>query len=100
MFEGIPSPSAPSPSQKWAITIFGVVFAVFLTGGVAAWIRWSRPFSLLRKLEAAEIIVCGVLSGVFLLAAKAATPEANRRRIAVLLLVVPVFQIINLLLQR
>jgi uncharacterized membrane protein YcfT len=58
------------------------------------WIRWTRPLSSIRKFEAAEMIVCGVLSGLFLLAAKVVTPEANRKRIATLFILFMVFQVI------
>jgi len=93
MFEEVPSP-APPPSQRTVIVTFGGMFAVFLSGAVITWIRWSRPLSLLRKIEAVEIIVCGVLSGVFLLAAKAATPGTNRKRIMALFFVFLVLQVI------
>jgi len=93
MFEEIPSPPPP-PSQRSAIAICGAIFALFLSVAVITWNRWSRPLSLPRKVEAVQIIVCGMLSGVFLLAAKAATPETNRKRVTTLLFVSLLLQLI------
>jgi hypothetical protein len=61
------------------------MFATCLAVAPIAWARWSRPLSLLRKVEAAEFVLCGVLSGVFLLTAKTASPEANRKRVSILI---------------
>jgi hypothetical protein len=83
MFGEIPS-AAPTPSWRSAVATFAIMFATCLCVAPIAWIRWSRPLSLLRKAEAAEFVLCGVLSGVFLLSAKAASPETNRKRVSIL----------------
>jgi hypothetical protein len=100
MFDEVPARAPPPPpSQRAAVATFGLTFAVFLSGAVIAWIRWSRPLSLVRKLDAVEFIVCSILSGVFLLTAKAVTPEANRRRMTILGFVFLVLQLIDNLLR-
>jgi hypothetical protein len=99
MFEEIPSPPPP-PSQRTAITVFGVSLASFLSGAAIVWIRWSGPLSLSHKITAGEFIVGCVLSGVFLLTAKSATPEGNRKRMWALFFVVFVFQLIDTLFRQ
>jgi hypothetical protein len=79
MFEEIPFRPAP-PSQRTAIVSFGIYFAIFLTASAIAWFRWSSPLSLSRKIAVAEFIMGGVLSGIFLVTAKSASPEANQKR--------------------
>jgi hypothetical protein len=49
--------------------------------------------SLRRKITTGEFVLCGILSGVFLLTAKSVSPEGNRKRMMCLLLVFLVFQI-------
>jgi hypothetical protein len=93
MFEEIPSPPPP-PSQRAMIAFFGFSFALFLSGAAIAWIRWSGPLSLIRRISAGEFIVGCVLSGVFLLTAKSGTPEGNRKRMLTLFLVMMVYQMI------
>lgn len=99
MFEEIPSPLPPL-SQRGAIAFFGAFFALFLSLAVIAWIRWSGPLSLIRKIDVAEFVVGCLLSGVFLLTAKSATPEGNRKRMAVLFFVFFVFQLIDILFRQ
>jgi len=93
MFEEIPSPPAP-PSQRTAISSFGIFLAFFLVGSAIAWFRWSGPMSLSRKITVGEFIVGGVLSGVFLLTAKSTSPEGNQKRIRALFLAVLLLQLI------
>lgn len=81
MFEEIPSPPAP-PSERRAVRAFAVIFVSFLIGSLIAWFRWSgHPLSVGRKIATGEFIVGLVISGVFLLTAKSATPEDNRKRL-------------------
>jgi hypothetical protein len=80
MFEEIPAP-APPPSQRITIAGFGILFVTCVIASVFAWFHWSGPMSLSRKIGAGEFIVGGVLSGVFLLTAKSATPESNQKRL-------------------
>ena len=98
MFEEIPSPPKPL-SQRAALAIFGVSFAFFLTLAAIAWIRWSSPLSLIRKISVGEYVLCCGLSGVFLLTAKSASPEGNRKPMAGLYFLFLAFQFVETLLQ-
>jgi len=49
--------------------------------------------SLTRKIITAEYIVGGVLSAVFLLTAKSATPESNQKRMWALLIAIFIVQV-------
>ena len=94
MFEEIPSPSLTPTSSRWAIAIYATYFALCLAGGIFLRIRWPHPWTSVRKFEMAQLIVFGLLSGWFLLCAKTATPEANRKRTATLLIGFTAFQLI------
>jgi hypothetical protein len=98
MFEEIPAP-APPPSQRSAIMGFGVLFAGCVIASIIAWFRWSGPMSLSRKISTGEFIVGGVLSGAFLLIAKSATPESNRKRTIGLFLVLWMLQLVATVLR-
>ncbi|SPE44315.1 membrane hypothetical protein [Candidatus Sulfotelmatobacter sp. SbA7] len=93
MFAEIPAPPSP-PSQRRAARSFGVVFASFLIGLVYAWFHWSRPLSLADKVAAAEFLICGTFSGVFLLTAKSVSPESNQKRLTGLFIAVAALQVI------
>jgi hypothetical protein len=98
MFEEIPSPPAP-PSQRGAIGALAVMFASFLIGSAIAWLRWSHPLSVIRKIVTAEFILGLVFSGACLLIAKSATPEDNRKRLWAFLWAMMLFQLIVDVLQ-
>jgi len=98
MFEEIPARPQP-PSEPVAVTFFGVSFALFLGLAAITWIRWSSLLSLMRKFSVGECILCGGLSGVFLLTAKSASPESNRKRMAALYFIFLAFQIVEDLLR-
>jgi hypothetical protein len=72
---------------------------VCLIASVIALLRWSGPVPPVRKLDWAQFIVCGVLSGVFLLTSKSVSPEDNRKRMTGLLVLFLVFQLIGAVLQ-
>jgi hypothetical protein len=90
MFDEIPAPPRP-PSQRAAIATFAAYFGISLVSLAIAWFRWSSPLPLRRKIGAGEFIVLGILSGLFLLTAKSVSPEANRKRMACLLVGIIVF---------
>ena len=94
MFEEIPSRPPETISTRWAIAVYASYFALCMGGAVIFWIRWSHPWSLVREFEMAQVIVFGLLAGWFLLGAKTATPEANRKRTAGLLIGFTVFRLI------
>ena len=99
MFEEIPAPVSP-PSQRTTIAAFGVLFfATCVIASIIAWFRWSGPMSLGRKISAGEFIVGVILSGVFLLTAKSATPERNQKRLWGLFLAIWILQLIVDVLQ-
>jgi hypothetical protein len=98
MFEEIAPPPAP-PSQRASTVGFAIFFASFLIGSTIAWFRWSGPMSFTRKLTAMEFIVGGVLSWLFLLTVKSATPDGNRKRMFGLFFFVGILQMIVDVLQ-
>jgi len=98
MFEQIPAP-APPPSQRATIAGFGILFATCVIASIIAWFRWSGPMSLSRKISAGEFILGGVLSGVFFLTAKSATPENNQKRLWGLFIALWLLQLIIDVLQ-
>jgi hypothetical protein len=67
--------------------LFGLMFLTCTIAGMIAWLRWSGSMSLVRKIHAGQFIVGGVLSGVFLLRVRFATPKTNRNRLFALFLV-------------
>jgi len=87
MFEGIEPPAAWSPSPRLAIAYFGLMFVACVIAGSFAWFRWSSPLSTTRIIYSAEFILGGVLSGVFFLRARKASPTANRRCFFLLIMV-------------
>jgi heme/copper-type cytochrome/quinol oxidase subunit 3 len=93
MFEEIPAPPAP-PSQRSAIVIFSISFAMFLVALAIAWFRWSGPMSLSQKITVGEFIVGGVLSGVFLLTAKSTSREGNQKRMWTLFIATWILQLV------
>lgn len=98
MFEEIPSPPAP-PSPRRATGAFAVMFASFLIGSAIAWLRWSHPLSVIRKIITAEFVFGLVFSGACLLTAKSATLEVNRKRLWAFLWAILLFQLIIDVLQ-
>jgi hypothetical protein len=99
MFQEIPSQPTP-PSQRGAIGAFAVSFASFLIGSVIGWFRWSgHPLSVSRKIAVGEFIFGLLVSGMFLLTAKAATPEDNRKRLWALFCAIMIIQVIIDVLQ-
>jgi hypothetical protein len=72
---------------------FSILLASFLGGLVLDRFLWSGPASLDRKLITGEYIVGGVLSAVFLLTAKSATPESNQKRMWAIFLTVLLVQL-------
>jgi hypothetical protein len=99
MFEEIPTRPAP-PTQKTARRAFAISFASFLIASVFAWFRWAgHPLSLTREMATAEFILGSMLSGVFLLTAKSAAPEDNRKRLWVLFWALMTFQLLIDVLQ-
>ena len=92
MFEEIPPRPAP-PSHRLMIVGFSIFCASFLGGLVLDRFLWSGPMSLTRKIITAEYIVGGVLSAVFLLTEKSATPESNQKRMWALLIAIFIVQV-------
>jgi len=81
------------------VATFGTVFAMCLIALTIGLLRWSSPLSLVRKLHWAQFIVCGVLSGVFLLTSKSVSPEGNRKRVTCLFVLFFAFQLVGAVLQ-
>ena len=80
VFEEIP-PRQPPRSQRFYIFNFAVFFAFFLVGSAIAWFCWSgNPVSVIRKIDSAILVLCSLISGVFLLTAKTAHPRTNQER--------------------
>ncbi|MGA8503850.1 MAG: hypothetical protein WB683_20035 [Candidatus Sulfotelmatobacter sp.] len=100
MFDEIPSPPNPNlPSKVASIAGFGLFLATFLTCSAIAWFRWSSPLSLSRKISVAEFVLGILFSGVFLLTAKSASPERNRRRMTGLVVAVTILALIGTVLR-
>jgi len=71
-----------------------------LIGSVIGWFRWSgHPLSVSRKIAVGEFIFGLLVSGMFLLTAKAATPEDNRKRLWALFCAIMIIQVIIDVLQ-
>ena len=69
--------------------------AFFLAASAIAWFRWSgHPLSVGRKISLGEFVLGSLISGVFLLTAKSATPKANRKRLWLLLIAMLLVQLI------
>ena len=78
---GVAQVSAQRTGANLGHRAFAILFASFFLGSVFACYRWSHPFSLTRRIAAAQYILGFVVSGVCLLATKSATPEDNRKRL-------------------
>lgn len=96
MFEEIPPPRpASAPSSRTAIAIFSGYFALCLVGLVVVWLRRSTPVSLRAQWATGEFLLGSVLSALFLLKAKSVSPEANGKRISILVWVVLLLQVVS-----
>ena len=71
-----------------------------MVGTAIAWFRWSRyPLTVQRKITSVEFILGLLISGVFLVSARSATPEGNQKRLWGLLWVMMFVQVIQSVLQ-
>jgi hypothetical protein len=82
-----------------ALAAFGTFFVSCLIGLAVVWFKWPGSMSSIRKIIVAEFIVGGLISGAFLVAAKVAAPEVNRRRLIGLTIAVFAFQFVIDILQ-
>jgi formate hydrogenlyase subunit 4 len=95
VFDEIPSRRREPLSQGQAIFYLAAYFAVFLVGSAIAWFRWSGyPLSVSRKISLGEFVLGSLISGVFLLTAKSATPQTNQKRLWVLVIAMLLVQLI------
>ena len=100
MFDEIPPPRPESlPSYRMALATFAAYFAMSLAGALVAWFRRHSPLSLRREAALAQVVVGGLLSGLFLLTAKSASPQANRIRMTVVITAFLAFQLVVDILQ-
>jgi len=84
VFDEIPPPREPELSQQKAVFYFAVLFVFYFATSVILWMCLGHPLSVGDKIALGNIVLGSLLSGVFLLTAKSATPQDNRSRLLVL----------------
>jgi hypothetical protein len=95
VFDEIPSRRREPLSQGQAIFFLAAFFALFLVSSAGAWFRWSGyPLSVSHKISLGEFALGSLISGVFLLTAKSATPKGNQKRLWGLLITMMLVQLI------
>ena len=81
VFEEIPPRPAPQ-SQRFYIFYFAVILAAFPVFSTTMWwVRWPHPLSLGDQIFLGGTALISLPSGMFLVAAKSATPSDNQERL-------------------
>lgn len=96
VFDEIPPRRKPLSQVQYTF-YFGVYFVLFLA--LSAWFRRSgNPPSVIREIDSVFSVLGLLISGVFLLTAKSATPETNQARHRVFFIaMMPVLIILDVL---
>lgn len=93
MFDELPARRKPLDEGDY-IFYFRLTFALFLVASAISWFLWSRhPLSASRKISLGEFVLGSLISGLFLLTAKSATPKGNQKRLWGLLITVMLVQL-------
>jgi hypothetical protein len=93
VFDELPSRGEPLDEGDY-IFYFRLTFAFLLVAAAISWFLWSRyPLSVSRKISLGEFVLGSLISALFLLTAKSATPKGNQKRLWGLLITVMLVQL-------